>query len=71
MKIIDILNNKDVTLSFEVFPPKTDDKYADVEQAAEQVRIRRIFRRIFKTSTELPCCHILHAYRLQKRMLSP
>ena len=37
MKIIDILNNKDVTLSFEVFPPKTDDKYADVEKAAAEI----------------------------------
>ncbi len=37
MRIIDILNNKDVTLSFEVFPPKTDDKYADVERAAAEI----------------------------------
>ncbi|MBO4458428.1 MAG: methylenetetrahydrofolate reductase [NAD(P)H] [Butyrivibrio sp.] len=37
MRIIDILNEKDVTLSFEVFPPKTDDKYAAVEQAAAEI----------------------------------
>ena len=37
MKIKDILNNKDVTLSFEVFPPKTDDKYADVEKASAEI----------------------------------
>ena len=34
MKISEILRQKDVTISFEVFPPKTDDKYAAVEQAA-------------------------------------
>lgn len=37
MKIIDILNAKEVTISFEVFPPKTDSKYADVEQAAKEI----------------------------------
>ena len=37
MKIIDILNNKEVTLSFEVFPPKTDDKYAAVEKASAEI----------------------------------
>lgn len=33
MKIIDCLNSKPVTLSFEVFPPKTDDGYKSVAQA--------------------------------------
>ena len=37
MRIIDILNQKDVTLSFEVFPPKTDDKYAAVEKASAEI----------------------------------
>ncbi len=37
MKIIDILNSKPVTLSFEVFPPKTDDTYASVLTAATQI----------------------------------
>ena len=37
MKIIDILNQKEVTISFEVFPPKTDDKYAAVEEAARKI----------------------------------
>lgn len=37
MKIIDILNSHEVTLSFEVFPPKTDDRYAQVEEAAEKI----------------------------------
>lgn len=37
MKIIDILNSHEVTLSFEVFPPKTDDKYAQVEEAAKKI----------------------------------
>lgn len=33
MKIIDIIRNKPVTLSFEVFPPKTDDRYESVAEA--------------------------------------
>jgi len=37
MKIIDILNEKPVTLSFEVFPPKTSDKYDAVEGAARKI----------------------------------
>ncbi|SEA12988.1 methylenetetrahydrofolate reductase (NADPH) [Lachnospiraceae bacterium NK3A20] len=37
MKVIDILHEKDVTISFEVFPPKTDDKYAQVEEAARKI----------------------------------
>ena len=37
MKIIDILNQKKVTLSFEVFPPKTEEAFLTVEQATEQI----------------------------------
>ncbi|MDO4407898.1 MAG: methylenetetrahydrofolate reductase [NAD(P)H] [Eubacteriales bacterium] len=37
MKIIDILNQKEVTLSFEVFPPKTEAGFLTVEQATEQI----------------------------------
>ncbi len=37
MKITDIFANKEVTLSFEVFPPKTDAGYAAVEQAAADI----------------------------------
>lgn len=37
MKIIDILNSKEVTLSFEVFPPKTEAGFLTVEQATEQI----------------------------------
>ena len=37
MKIIDILNSKDVTLSFEVFPPKTEAGYAAVEKASAEI----------------------------------
>lgn len=37
MKIIDILNSSKPTLSFEVFPPKTDSAYASVEQAVEKI----------------------------------
>ncbi|MBN1892736.1 MAG: methylenetetrahydrofolate reductase [Clostridiales bacterium] len=33
MKIIDIIHCKPVTLSFEVFPPKTDDRYESVAEA--------------------------------------
>ncbi|MBQ7174666.1 MAG: methylenetetrahydrofolate reductase [Lachnospiraceae bacterium] len=37
MRIIDILNEKKVTLSFEVFPPKISTNYASVEGAAEAI----------------------------------
>ncbi len=37
MKIKDILNSQDVTISFEVFPPKTDDRYAQVTEAAKEI----------------------------------
>ena len=36
-KICEILNTSEPTLSFEVFPPKTEDKYEDVEQAALKI----------------------------------
>ena len=41
MKIIDILNEKEVTLSFEVFPPKTEAGFLSVEQATEQIAALR------------------------------
>ncbi len=41
MKITQIFDEHEVTLSFEVFPPKTDDKYADVEAAARQIAALR------------------------------
>lgn len=37
MKIIDIFKEKEVTLSFEVFPPKTDAGYEAVEKAAAEI----------------------------------
>lgn len=37
MKIIDIINTSYPTISFEVFPPKTDAVYASVEQAVEKI----------------------------------
>ena len=37
MKIRDILAKNEPTLSFEVFPPKTEDKYESVEQAASEI----------------------------------
>lgn len=37
MKIIDIINTKENLISFEVFPPKTDDKYDSVEKATEEI----------------------------------
>ena len=37
MKIRDILGQGRPTLSFEVFPPKTEDKYETVEQAAVEI----------------------------------
>lgn len=44
MKIKDILGKGEPTLSFEVFPPKTEDKYERVEQAALAIaRLRPAF----------------------------
>ena len=37
MKIRDILAEGKPTLSFEVFPPKTQDAFASVEKAAEEM----------------------------------
>ncbi len=37
MKIRDILAKGEPTLSFEVFPPKTEDKYDSVEEAASEI----------------------------------
>lgn len=37
MKITDILKSKEVTVSFEVFPPKTGDGYSAVEGAAREI----------------------------------
>ncbi len=37
MKIIDILNTKSTTLSYEVFPPKTSDNFDSVEKAAKEI----------------------------------
>ena len=37
MKIIDLLNEDKVTLSFEVFPPKTSSRYENVLKAAEKI----------------------------------
>ena len=37
MTIKEIFQNKEVTLSFEVFPPKTDDGYEAVEKAAAEI----------------------------------
>lgn len=44
MKIRDILSQGRPTLSFEVFPPKTEDKYESVEHAAVEIaRLRPAF----------------------------
>ncbi len=37
MKIIDIINGSRPTLSMEVFPPKTDDKFNSIKQATEEI----------------------------------
>lgn len=37
MKIIDLLNSREVTLSFEVFPPKTDEGMAATERNARTI----------------------------------
>ena len=41
MKITDILNENKVTLSFEVFPPKTEDGFQVVEEASRKIAALR------------------------------
>ena len=51
MKIRDILAKNEPTLSFEVFPPKTEDKYESVEMAASiherDLRRRRRYQPVY------------------------
>ena len=37
MKIIDLLNNKKLSISFEVFPPKTETNFESVKNATEEI----------------------------------
>lgn len=37
MKVVDIIKSKENTLSFEVFPPKTEDSYESVRAAAQSI----------------------------------
>ena len=37
MKIIDLLNNKKLSISFEVFPPKTETNFESVKTATEEI----------------------------------
>ncbi len=37
MKLIEVLNRPQLSLSFEVFPPKTDDAFSGVKQATEEI----------------------------------
>ena len=37
MKIIDLINNEKPTLSMEVFPPKTNDRFESIKHATEQI----------------------------------
>ena len=41
MKISDILAANDVTISFEVFPPKTEEAFVSVEEAAAKIAALR------------------------------
>ena len=45
MKISELLKQDKVTLSFEVFPPKTEDAYDSVEKAAAEIaKLKPSFR---------------------------
>ena len=37
MKIIDLLNKNNLSLSFEVFPPKTESSFDSVKTATEEI----------------------------------
>ena len=40
MKIIDILKDEKLSLSFEVFPPKTDTNFESVKDATEKIALQ-------------------------------
>lgn len=37
MRVIDIINSENPTISFEVFPPKVESKYESIEKATEEI----------------------------------
>ena len=37
MKLTDIINGEKLCLSFEVFPPKTNDKFENVKETTEKI----------------------------------
>ena len=37
MKLIDIIKNDKISLSFEVFPPKTETSFESVKEATEEI----------------------------------
>ena len=39
MKITEIVNDKTPSLSFEVFPPKTSDKYENISNAVKEIAV--------------------------------
>ena len=44
MKLTELLNNDNLSLSFEVFPPKTDTAFESVEKAVREIaRLRPAF----------------------------
>ena len=38
MKVIDVINSDNPTISMEVFPPKQKDKYESIEKATEAAK---------------------------------
>ena len=43
MKIVDVLKNDKLSLSFEVFPPKTDSAFESVEEAASRIALDKVY----------------------------
>ena len=37
MKVIDVINSDNPTISMEVFPPKQKDKYESIEKETEEI----------------------------------
>ena len=41
MKVIDVINSDNPTISMEVFPPKQKDKYETIKKATEKITSKK------------------------------
>ena len=77
MKIIDLITQNKLSLSFEVFPPKTETSFESVKiateeiaQAAAQVNIPLTLRKTSRSFTVFRLLHTLPVFPPQKKRCS-